>query len=194
MTLQAATRMEALVTDLRNSIESLHDDMFLAQLRLGATILANAVREAKPALNAGRVNDIEFAFSDLVQMVDGLGAADSERLRGPLQLIEQQLQTLKQATSLAPELVGRVRDLQKKLRERCTAIERQPYRPQGSAPEPLPHDPHHLRGEAELLRNDLAAAGFVSTSLDQMISDPGSMHLHHLSAIIDELDVMIGTS
>jgi hypothetical protein len=85
-----------------------------------------------------------------------------------------------------------IRSFQSKLRARRVAIERQTYRPEGAAQEPLHHPPDQLRAEAVPLRQQVAAAGFATPALDGLISDPASLRFHSINEIINELDVIVG--
>ena len=175
--------LEAALFQLRNGAEE------LPQLDLFFSVLANALAGARDGVNAARVNDIEFALNDLAAAIDELPAADYNPLAEPLRMLRDDVERLKQETSLPREMVDRIRALQAKLRARAAAIERQTYR---ETAEPLPHPPEELRAEALPLRDALAFAGFATPALDALIDDPSSLRFHSIGEIVDELDVITG--
>ncbi len=180
--------MEAALFQLR---AALGDDPMLMAVRLSADVLGHAISAAKEqGLNAARVNDIEFALNDLVAAIDDAGAPDG--VYGAIAMLQNDTASLRAGTSLPPELIGAIRDLQLKLRTRAKALERGQYRAEGAAEEPLPHPPEELREAAIPLVRQLAAAGFETPSLDVLVADPESVRYHHLNEIIDELDVIAG--
>jgi hypothetical protein len=182
--------LEAALFQLRSGAEGV-DAIYAPQLELSLSVLTNAIAAAREGANAARVNDIEFALNDLVAAIDELPAADAERLASPLQMIRDDVARLKAETALPPEIVDRIHLLQKKLRTRAAAIERQTYR-EGGDGAPLPHPAEELRAEALPLREQLTAAGFATPALDALIDDPASLRLHSITDIVDELDVIAG--
>ncbi|HEX8152838.1 MAG TPA: hypothetical protein VF698_06930 [Thermoanaerobaculia bacterium] len=161
------------------------------QFRLGLTVLASAVQAARDSgVNAARVNDIDFALNDLAGAVDFLGA-DAEKVTGPLALLRDDVNRLRESTALPAELVARIGAFRTKLKARRSAIERQTYR-EGGGEEPLPHPPEELRDEAVPIRRELTAAGFETPALDALLEDPQSLRFHSLTAILDELEVIAG--
>lgn len=180
--------MEAALFQLR---AALGDDPMLMPVRLSADVLGHAISAAKEqGLNAARVNDIEFALNDLVAAIDDAGAPDG--VYGSIAMLQNDAASLRAATSLPPELIGAIRELQLKLRTRAKALERGQYRAEGTAEAPLPHPPEELRETAIPLVRQLAAAGFDTPSLDVLVADPESVRYHNLNEIIDELDVIAG--
>lgn len=159
------------------------------QFRLGLTMLENAIAGSRDGVNAARVNDIEFALHDLAATVDFLSAEEAERVREPLELLRQDVESLRATTALAPEVIARIGALVTKLRARSSAVEKQTYQ-EGGGGEPLPHQPEELKAEAVPLARELAAAGFVTPALDALIEDPGSLRLHGMREILDELEVI----
>ena len=182
--------LEAALFQLRTGAEEV-DAVYVPQLELSLSVLANAIAGARGAVNAARVNDIEFALNDLAAAIDELPAADPNRLAAPLQMMRDDLEQLKSAVSLDAAVVARIRALQTRLRERRAAIERQTYREEASA-EALPHPPEELRDDALPLRDALASAGFATPALDALIGDPASLRFHSINEIVDELDVIAG--
>ncbi len=178
--------LEAALFQLRNSAEE------IPSLEVFFAMLANAIAGARDGINAARINDIEFALNDLAAAIDELPATDFERLAPALRMMRDDVERLKAETALPRELVDRIRGFQKKLRERGAAIERQTYREGGEAPS-LPHPPEELRVEALPLREQLAASGFATPSLDALIDDPASLRFHSIGEIVDELDVMLSS-
>lgn len=183
--------LEAALFQLRSGAEEV-DPMFGPRLDLCLSVLANAIAQAREGINASLVSDIEFALNDLAATVDELSAEDAERLTGAVAMMREDVERLKQQTSLEPETVGRIRGLQSKMRMRRSAIERQTYRPEGSPEEALPHPAAELRAEAIPIREDLAGAGFATPELDGLIADPDSLRFHSLTAILNELEVIAG--
>jgi hypothetical protein len=183
--------LEAALFQLRAGAEEV-DPMFGPRLDLCLSVLANAVAAAREGVNASLVSDIEFSLNDLAATVDELSADDAERLSGAVAMMREDVERLKQQTSLDPATVSRIRAFQGKLRTRRSAIERQTYRPEGSPEEALPHPPVELRTEALPIHEELAAAGFATPELDTLIADPDSTRFHSLTAILDELEVIAG--
>ena len=180
--------MEAALFQLR---AALGDDPMLMPVRVGADVLANAIAAAKDqGINAARVNDIEFALNDLIAAVDDAGAPDE--VYGSIAMLQNDAASLRAATSLPAEVITAIRDLQLKLRTRAKAMERGQYRAEGTPEAPLPHPPEELRDAAIPLARQLAAAGFETPSLDELVADPDSIHYHNLNEIVDELDVIAG--
>lgn len=180
--------MEAALFQLR---AALGDDPALLPIRISADVLANAVNAAKSnGVNTARVNDIEFALNDLVAAIDDAGAPDS--VYTAVALLQNDTAALRNATALPKEILTTIRDLQVKLKARAKAMERAQYRVEGTEPGPLPHPPEELRAQAIPLARQLAAAGFDTPSLDELIADPDELRYHTLNEIVDELDVIAG--
>src|ERR1051325_4839707 len=99
--------------------------MFVSQLRLTSNVLANAVEAAKDALNAARVNDIEFALNDLAAVVGELSAADAEVLTPIVDMLRSDVEALRQQTALPPALLDAIRAFRSKLSARQNATARQ---------------------------------------------------------------------
>ena len=186
-----AVMLEAALFQLRAGAEEA-DPMFGSRLDLCLSVLANAIAPARESINASIVSDIEFALNDLAATVDELSAEDAERLGPALSMMREDVERLKQQTSLDPSTVGRIRALQSKMRTRRSAIERQTYRAEGSPEEALPHPAAELRMEAIPIRAELLAAGFSTPEVDGLIEDPDSLRFHSLTAILDELEVIAG--
>jgi len=180
--------MEAALFQLRAALE---DDPQLLPIRISADVLANAVAGAKEhGVNAARVNDIEFALNDLVAAIDDAGAPDAAC--AAVAMLQNDAARLRAATALPKELLAAMRELQEKLRTRAKAMERSQYRAEGTDPGPFPHPPQELREAAIPIARQLAAAGFDTPSLDELIADPDSLRYHTLNEIVDELDVIAG--
>ncbi|HEX6095509.1 MAG TPA: hypothetical protein VF432_04215 [Thermoanaerobaculia bacterium] len=180
--------MEAALFQLRTA---LGDDPMLLSVRIGADVLANAMTAAKTeGVNAARVNDIEFALNDLIAAIDDAGAPDE--VYAAIALLQNDTAALRNATALPREVTQSIRALQTKLKERAKAMERAQYRLEGSAPEELPHAPEALREEAIPIARELAAAGFATPSLEELIAHPGELRYHTINEIVDELDVVLG--
>ena len=180
--------MEAALFQLRAALD---DDAQLLPIRLSAEVLGHAVLSAKEhGVNAARVNDIQFALTDLIAAVDDAGAPDA--ILTPVALLQNDAARLRAATALPKEIVSAIRELQAKLRTRAKAMERGQYRAEGTDPEPLPHPPEELRAAAIPLARHLAGAGFDTPALDTLIADPDVVRYHTLNEIVDELDVIAG--
>jgi hypothetical protein len=181
--------MEAALFQLRNAIG---EDPMLMPIRISADVLGNALATAKAGgMNAARVNDIEFALNDLIAAVDDTGAPDE--VYAAIALLQNDAAALRAASALPKELITAIRDLQAKLKARAKALERNQYRVEDAAAEPLPYPPAELREAAIPLARQLAAAGFETPSLDELIARPAEVRYHNLNEIVDELDVIAGT-
>ena len=178
--------LEAALFQLKSATASVN------QMQLTVNLLSNAIEAAHNGVSPAVVNDIEFALNDVAGSIADLSAADAERIAPIVTLLQDDLERLKESTSLAPVVVKAVKALQTKLKTRRAAIERQTYRPDGSPEEPLPHPPEELQREAVPLRQQLAAAGFATPALDGLIADASSLRFHSITEILNELDVIAG--
>jgi hypothetical protein len=181
--------LEAALFQLRAASSDV-DPASAPQLGLCINVLAGAIAAGHDGVNAAIVNDIEFAANDLGAAIDELPQTDADRLGPLLAVLREDLAALKSATALDPDLIAQIRRFQSKLRERMKAIERQTYVEGGSVP--IPHPPEALREEAMPLASQLAEAGFPTPALDALIADPGSLRLHSIRDLFDELDVIAG--
>jgi hypothetical protein len=163
------------------------------EMQLTVSLLSNAVEAAGSGVSAAIVNDIEFALNDVAASIADLSAADAERIAPIVTLLQDDVERLKETTSLAPAVKNAARAFQAKLKARRSAIERATYRPEGAPEEPLPHPPDELQREAVPLRQQLAAAGFGTPELDAFIADPSSLRFHSITEIVNELDVIAGS-
>ena len=180
--------MEAALFQLRAAVA---DDPELLAMRISADVLANAIAAAKDTgINAARVNDIEFALNDLVSAADDAGAPDA--VCGAIALLQNDTAALRRAHALGPEVITTIRDLQTRLRARAKAMERAQYRVEGTEAPPLPHPPAELQELAVPLGRQLAAAGFVTPSLDELIASRDELRYHTLNEVVDELDAIAG--
>lgn len=180
--------MEAALFQLR---AALADDPELLPIRISTDVLANAIAAAKDGgINAARVNDIEFALNDLVTAVDDAGAPDA--VLSPIALLQNDTAALRRANALPAATIQTIRDLQVRLRARSKAQERSQYRVEGTEAAPLPHPPAELRELAIPMARELAAAGFVTPVLDQLIAEPEEFRYHSINELVDELDVIVG--
>ena len=180
--------MEAALFQLRAAVG---DDPELMGVKISVDVLGNAIRAAKEqGVNAARVNDIEFALNDLVSAIDDAGAPDE--LCSAVALLQNDTASLRAGSALSPDVVGRIRSLQVKLKARAKAMERGQFRAEGSPEPELPHAPEELREEALPISRELTAAGFDTPVLNALIADPASLRYHMLNDIVDELDVIAG--
>jgi hypothetical protein len=164
----------------------------IKEMQLTVGLLANTIEAAAGGLTAAAVNDIEFALNDVNAALGDLSAADADRIAPIVALFQQDLDRIKQATSLSPAVIASIRAFQAKLKTRRAAIERATYRPEGAPEEPLPHPPQELQRDAVPLRQQLAAAGFATPELDAFIAEPSSLRFHSINEIVNELDVIAG--
>lgn len=183
------TTMEAALLELR---AALSDDPELLAIRISADVLSNAVTAAKDSgVNAARVNDLEFALNDLMSAVDDAGAPDA--VLSAVAILQNGTAALRRANALSRETVSAIRDLAARLRTRAKALERSQYRVEGSDAPEIPHPPAELRELAIPLSRQLAAAGFATPSLDELIARPDSLRYHSVNEIADELEVISGS-
>jgi hypothetical protein len=180
--------MQAALFQVRAAVEAIDDSFMQSQLRLATNVLAGAINAASDNLNAAQIGEIEFALNDLAMSANEISAADNARLSPPLTMLQNDLATLKSATALPAQLVSAIRSLQQKLKVRRTAIERQTFLENPN--EPLPHPPEELCGEAIVIREQLASAGFQTPALDQLIDDPDNLRFHGINDIVNEMDVV----
>jgi len=178
--------LEAAMFQLKSATAS------VGEMQLMVSLLSNAIEAAGNGVSPAVVNDIEFALNDVAASIADLSAADAERIAPIVTVLQDDLERLKESTSLAPAVVNAIRALQGKLKTRRAAIERQTYRPEGAPEEPLPHPPEELQHEAVPLRQQLAAAGFATPALDGLIADASSLRFHSITEILNELDVIAG--
>jgi predicted DCC family thiol-disulfide oxidoreductase YuxK len=183
------TTMETAVQQLRAAVG---DDPELLPMRLSADVLANAISAAKDnGINAARVNDLEFALSDLMSAVDDAGAPDV--VLAAVAQLQNDTAALRRANALPRETVSAIRDLVARLRTRAKALERNQYRVEGAEPAAAPHPPAELRELAIPIARELAAGGFATHELDQLIANPDSLRYHSVNEIADELEVIAGS-
>ncbi len=185
--------MQAALFQVRAAITGIEDPFTRSQIQLASDVLANALAGAASELNAARVGEIEFALNDLVGAAGDLPAADAAAMASAFDMLRNDLASMKSTVALPQEVVTAIRELQKKLKTRKAAIERQTYVENASAA-PLPHPPEELSGEAIAIRDRLASAGYTTPALDLLIDDPASLRFHSINDIIDELDVVTASA
>jgi hypothetical protein len=182
--------LEAAVFQLRTIVASLEDEFYAAQIKLAVNVLAGAVEKASEPLSAAGVSEIEFALNDLAGLVGELSGPDAAALEPSVIMLVEDVASLKQATSLPPAVIQAIEVLRAKLQARRAAIERETFRDPAAPAQPLPHPPEELCAEAELLRDQLVGAGFITPALDALVADPASLRFHSINEILDELDVI----
>jgi hypothetical protein len=187
----ALTLIEAALFQLKAAAADV-DPMYASQMGLTVSMLSNAIESARAGVSPATVNDVEFALNDLAGAVRELSAADADRIEPIVKLLQEDIERLKESTSLPPTVTTAIRALQSKLKARRAAIERQTYRPEGAPIEDLPNPPQDLQREAVPLRQQLASAGFSTPALDGLIADPESLRFHSITEILNELDVIVG--
>ncbi len=183
--------MQAALFQVRAAIGSIEDPFTRSQVQLASDVFARALAGAASDFNAACVGEIDFAFNDLVGAANDLPASDASVLAPAFDMLRTDLATLKNMVALPPEVITAIRDLQKKLKIRKAAIERQTY-VENAAASPLPHPPEELSREAILLRAPLLNAGYTTPALDLLVDDPSSLRFHSINEIIDELEVIAG--
>jgi hypothetical protein len=181
--------LEAALFQLRAATSGIDRDV-APQLALCVNVLANAIATGRDGVNASVASDIEFAFNDLSAAADELPQSDADRLAPMMATLRRDIDALTAATVLDAAVIAQIRAFQSKLRERMKAIERQTFVKGPS--EELPYPPETLRDDAIPIARQLAAAGFVTPSLNALIAEPESTRLHSLRDIADELDVILG--
>ena len=182
------TMMRAALFNLSVAIEGIEDSFLQSQIRLASNVLAGAIDNAGEHVTPAGAGDIEFALNDLVATAGELSAPDAERVMPFIEQLETDVAALTSGAALAPDVVERIHMLILKLKSRRKAIERQTFVEGGG--DALPHDPSELREDALPIRARLSEAGFATPALDALIDDPGSLRLHGIIAIVDELEVI----
>ena len=91
--------LEASLFQLRTAIASIEDETTLPQLELTVSVLANAAATAHAALNAARVNDIEFALNDVAGVADSLSSDDAAAIAPAIDMLRADVDVLKEATA-----------------------------------------------------------------------------------------------
>lgn len=180
--------LEASLFQLRTAIASIEDEAVLPQLELTASVLANAIAAARGAVNAARVNDIEFAFNDMCGAVESLSASDAALVEPAIDMLRGDVASLKEATALPRDVVEAIDAFRAKLAARKSAIERQTFVEGGAAP--LPHPPEELARDAGALRARLAEAGFATPGIDAFLDDISEVRFHQIVEMLDELDTI----
>ncbi len=184
--------VEAACFQLRNVIEGITDDSYATPLRVAMNVLAANVAAAKDLVNPSRVTDIEFALNDLVAVADELPASDADRLAAPLQMLRDDVATLRQLTALPQDLIDSIHALRSKLRLRKDAIQEQTYR-EDVGDVTLPHPPEALRPESVGIRKQLLEAGYTTPALDVLVDQPAEFRFHSINELLDELEVIVGS-
>lgn len=177
---------------LRSAIERVQDAFARSGLRLASDVLSGeAGPPGDPTMNASRANSIRFAFNDVESAAADLAGADASLIQPLVVRIRSSVESLVSANALSGGTLQAIAALQAKLRIRSQAIQRRTFEENATAP--LPYPPEELTDEARALRDQLSIQGFATPSLDVLIEDPSSVHLHGLNEIVDELDAIAGT-
>ena len=177
---------------LSNAVTNIEDEFYGPQVKLAASVLGNAIGAATSDLNPRTVQDLDFAYTDLRGLADELGGNDRSSIDRFLSALSTEIERLKAAVSLPEEVTQSVSVLQKKLKERRSAVERQTYRVPGTAPEPIPHPPAELQPDAESLQKQLTRFGYDTPTLNRLVSSPADFEIRDVSELIEELDVILG--
>jgi hypothetical protein len=184
--------VEAACFQLRTALSSINDESYATTLRLAMNVLAGSVAAAKNTLNPSKVSDIEFALNDFVAATEDLPADAAVRVAGPLQMLRDDVASLRRLTALSPDLLDSIQKLQSKLKLRKDAIEQQTYR-EDIGEVTLPHPPEALRPEGVGIRKRLLEAGFTTPALDVLVDQPAEFRFHSINDLIDELEVITGS-
>lgn len=177
---------------LQQAIESMADRFYQQQLRLASTVLVTAVESMQQSPSPAALSDVEFAFGDVTSIASEVPPDDEDLLNPPIDELRHAIGSLKQTRTLPPDLVLRARELQEKLRERRTALERHGYRFQGDDPEHVPHHPRELCLPARQLQRGLREQGFDMRPLEKLVSSPDDFAYHDVADLIAELDLVVG--
>lgn len=175
---------------LRTAIEEMEDEFYRNQLRLAATVLGNSIAGMDSDPSPSQVSDAEFAFGDVTSIAAEIPPGDEERINPAIESVRQALSALKQTGTLPDEVLGQVRALQEKLKERRVGLERQGYRFEGEDAH-VPHHPRELCLPARQLQRVLSAAGFSIHSLDKLVSSPDEFVYHDVADLIAELEAAV---
>ncbi len=187
----SVSRLATAFDRLKTAIESLSEPFYKTQLHLAATVLGNSVAAMDEEPTPSQVNDVEFAFGDITSMAGEMGPEDEAVLNPAIEEFRITLASIKETKTLPPELVAEARALQQKLRARREALERQGYRFEGEEPAQIPNHPRELCLPARRLQRELAAAGFIMSSLDKLVASPDDFVYHDVADLIADIDAAI---
>ncbi|MFN2441973.1 MAG: hypothetical protein ABR517_04765 [Thermoanaerobaculia bacterium] len=179
------------VAHLHQSIESMTDAFYQQQLRLAATVLTNSVEAIRNDPSPAALSDAEFAFGDVTAITSEVPQEDEDLLNPPIEQLRRALTSLKEGRTLDPELVAKARELQQKLRDRRTALERHGFRFEGEEQDHIPNHPRELCLPARQLHRALQEQGFVMRPLEKLVSNPDEFVYHDVADLIAELDIVI---
>jgi hypothetical protein len=176
---------------LHQAIESMADAFYQQQLRLAATVLTNAVEVIRTDPSPAALSDAEFAFGDVTAITTEVPQDDEDLLNPPIEELRRALTSLKEGRALDPGLIARARDLQQKLRDRRTALERHGFRFQEDDQDHVPNHPRELCLPARQLHRALQEQGFMIRPLEKLVSSPDDFVYHDVADLIAELDNVI---
>ena len=186
------SRLHAGAEAMMLACSTIDEQFFASQILLSGNLLIDSINSALDDLNAHRVRDIEFAFNDFEQLVSELPPPDLENFGSCVSMLRSSIEELRERAALPANVLGRLKSLRSKAKERQTAHERALFRPPDAPDEPLPHDPASLREEADALRGILMDQGFETPMMDQLAESPESFGLRDYSTLIDEIDGIVG--
>jgi hypothetical protein len=194
MTYNLVMSVDELVTataHLHRAIESMADAFYQQQLRLAATVLTNAVEGIRTDPSPAALSDAEFAFGDVTAITTEVPQEDEDLLNPPIEELRRALTSLKEGRAIAPDVVAKARELQQKLRERRTALERHGFRFQEDDQDHVPNHPRELCLPARQLHRALQEQGFMIRPLEKLVSSPDDFVYHDVADLIAELDIVI---
>ena len=180
------------IESLSRACEAVEDEFVSRQLKLSGNMFIGAVNELLDDVKASKVRDVDFAFNDVVQLLTELPPVERDLFEQPLSSLREAIDRLHEMAALPEHLVGRMKILREKMVERRRAAERATFRPPEAPEEPLPHDPAGLRREADEIRQVLQQGGFETPAFDRLATATTGFPLRECSALVDEIDAIIG--
>src|SRR5438105_4014533 len=102
--------LEAALFQLKSDAASVNE------MQLTINLLSNAIEAAGQGVSPAVVNDIEFALNDVAAAIADLSAADAERIAPIVTVLQDDVERLKESTSLEPAVINAIRALQVKLK------------------------------------------------------------------------------
>lgn len=191
MTLPLSTHERLLATLARLPIATaaIDEEFMRNQTMLAGNMLIDTANALIESQTARRLRDFEFALQDLQAITSELGpdAVTFEEILVELTRVAGEMK----GYALSEKLRGSIEKMIERINERLRAAERRNFLPPGTEPEPLPHSPETLAGDAAELRDELRAGEFETPVLDSLVDDPASFELRDYSALADELHSVV---
>lgn len=187
MTLPLSTheRLASTLARLPVATAGIDEEFMRNQTMLAGNMLIDTANALIESQTARRIRDFEFASQDLQAITSELGpdAVTFEKILEELTAITEEMKS----RALSANVRTSIETMIERINERLRAAERRNFLPPGTEPEPLPHSPETLAGEAADLRAELRAGEFETPVLDSLVDDPASFELRDYSALADEL-------